>query len=153
MNKNVRKFIGNETSKKESSLIRKKLRKSKKNISFHHFSRRLPVTPHVFIEKKQKNILIPPPSLPMIMNDFLSENNDRKSLSRTPSFSFIQAILDMTEKVVVVSEVEVEQEENKEKEIIELAVESPEQTQHVDENRLEIINKNGDECRCCCCII
>ena len=96
---------------------------------------------------------MPPPSLPMIMNDFLNENSDRKILSRTPSFSFIQAILDMSEKVMV-SEVEVKQEEE---EVIKEAVELPaptEQTQHVDNDKgMEIINKDGDECRCCCCIL
>jgi hypothetical protein len=80
---------------------------------------------------------MPPPSLPMIMNDFLNEKSDRKSLSRTPSFSFIQAILDMSEKVMV-SEVEVKQEEE---EVIKEAVELPAPTEQTQKFKNETSHK------------
>ena len=77
-------------NKKKTSLMI--LRKPKKNISFHHFSRSLPISTHVFVVKNP-----PSPPTPLLIAE-MEENHRKVSSSTTPSFSILQAILDLSEK-------------------------------------------------------
>jgi hypothetical protein len=131
----------NRSSKNKT--IRNKLRKPKKSISFHQFSRRLPVnTTHVFVVRQPPS---PPPPTPLRLIASMEENPTRKvSSSTTPSFSFLQAILDLSEKRV---SPEIDEQKKREEAISkeEEEVKIEDEQSKSEENVVET-----SECQCCC---
>jgi hypothetical protein len=135
-------------SSSKNKTIRNKLRKPKKTISFHQFSRRLPVnTTHVFVVRQPPS---PPPPTPLRLIASMQENPRRKvsSSTTTPSFSFLQAILDLSEQR---KSPEIDEQKREEEAIS--RDDKQQNKSEVSSPRHDTLQDNlaeTSECQCCC---